>query len=180
MPVIMNAEMNTELLSSILSEIQFLRKSTEELREENQQLKNQLRLLESSTERKLNKKLKKEILKVDDKEFLLNILKYQDHRTELELFKYYYFDECPIKIISERKIKIFTDKGWIDDYDGYRTTEILSCNIYRTLLKVNNMDNIEDSEVFLKNQMYLNKFLDDKYRRLVYKKIKLYMIDHED
>ena len=55
--------------------------------------------------------LKKEILKLDS-HFLLKILKYNDHRTEFELFKAYYMNEntqCPIIVSNNHKIKIYIE-----------------------------------------------------------------------
>lgn len=167
-----NRLLEKEILYTLLEEIKSLKEESKNLKEEIKNLKNNNGL-------RINKTLKKEIFN-KDVEFLLKILEYQDHRTEIEFFKEYYFEECPIKVISERKIKIHTKKGWIDDYNGYRTTEILCSNIYRSLLSVNNNDYIDDSNQFLSNQMYLNKFLDPKYCRNVFNKIKIFIVDHEN
>ena len=121
--------------------------------------------------------LKKEILKLDNS-FLLKILKYNDHRTEFELFKAYYMNEniqCPIIVSNNHKIKILTENGWEDDYEGYKMLDIITSNIYRTLLSVNTLENIENGDLFMKNQQYLNKFLDYRYKNLVYKKIRDYL-----
>jgi len=121
--------------------------------------------------------LKKEIFKLDNK-FLLKLLSYNDHRTEIELFKAYYLKEntqCPIIVTNNHKIKILTNNGWEDDYDGYNMLDIITSNIYRTLLSVNTLENIENGELFMRNQIYLNKFLDYRYKNIVYKKIRDYL-----
>lgn len=126
--------------------------------------------------------LKKEILKLDS-HFLLKILKYNDHRTEFELFKAYYMNEntqCPIIVSNNHKIKILTENGWEDDYEGYKMLDIITSNIYRTLLSVNTLENIENGDLFMKNQQYLNKFLDYRYKNLVYKKIRDYLKHYQN
>ena len=126
--------------------------------------------------------LKKEILKLDNS-FLLKILKYNDHRTEFELFKSYYMNEnaqCPIIVSNNHKIKILTENGWEDDYEGYKMLDIITSNIYRTLLSVNTLENIENGDLFMKNQQYLNKFLDYRYKNLVYKKIRDYLKHYQN
>ena len=83
--------------------------------------------------------------------------------------------QCPIIVSNNHKIKILTENGWEDDYEGYKMLDIITSNIYRTLLSVNTLENIENGDIFMKNQQYLNKFLDYRYKNLVYKKIRDYL-----
>jgi hypothetical protein len=157
------------LVLPLLSELRELKDEVKSLKQQNSNMITK------------NKSLvfKKEILKIEPK-ILLKILDYNSHRTELELFKLYYLKnndihECPIDIITDKKIKYYSEDGWKMDYEGYETLDILCYNIYRTLLSINTLENIENSEKFLKNQTYLNKFLDNRYRNIVYKKIRDYL-----
>lgn len=160
-----------------------LKEEVDELKSEISDLTNEVNNFRNNPNLKMNKNrfiFKKETLKLD-KEFLLRILKYNDHRTELELFKEYYLngDECcPIQVVSERKIRLFTKNGWILDRNGYKMEEILCSNIYRTLIGVNTLENIQNGDTFVQNQTYLNKLLTDKiYRRNLYNRIRNHLMD---
>ena len=116
---------------------------------------------------------KKEIMQLD-RQFLLDVLKYNDHRTEKKIFKQYYKegDKCSVRVISARKIMYYTDDHWKEDMDGCLMIEIFCHNIQRALLSVNRRENFTTSEEFINNQIYINKFTNKKYHRQVYKEIR--------
>ena len=70
------------------------------------------------------------------------------------------------------KIMYYANNQWIEDKNGYLMTEIFCHNIQRTLLSVNRRENFETSEEFINNQLYINKFTNPRYHRLVYKEIR--------
>jgi hypothetical protein len=104
---------------------------------------------------------------------VLKALSYGDFRTVLMIFKKVYKnknDVYPIKIKGPRSFEYFENNRWIPDAYGTHIMECIFKNMEELFLKNNDLDDV-GQEIFFRNQLFINKFMTEKYRKSLFKHI---------
>ena len=105
-------------------------------------------------------------------------LEYRDYRSILYIFKLFYKTKTnqtycyPIRIMGKRKFSYYFNKQWNNDPFGHHSINVIFQNIQNLFIKYNDMDQYDISfDDFIKNQTFICKLLNDKYKRDVFKNI---------
>jgi hypothetical protein len=116
-----------------------------------------------------------------DKEYSVknvsNILLSHDITSIIKVIKIIYLPTSehvlPIKIMPKdgRKSLYYFNEGWFVDDDNY-VINTLCNNIQKIFMNVNDPDNFDNDDEFMKNQDFILKICDNKYKQLILKKIK--------
>jgi hypothetical protein len=116
-----------------------------------------------------------------DKEYSIknvsNILLAHDINSIIKVIKIIYLPTSehvlPIKIMPKdgRKSLYYFNEGWFVDDDNY-VINTLCNNIQKIFMNVNDPDNFDNDDEFMKNQDFILKICDNKYKQLILKKIK--------
>jgi len=121
--------------------------------------------------------LKQEDLNIDQSD-VLKAIQYRDHRSIIYIFKLYYKTKTnetytyPIRIIGKRKFSYYDNKQWNNDSFGHHCIKVIFQNIQNLFIKFNNMELYDISyEDFIKNQTFICKLINDKYKRDIFKNI---------
>ena len=141
--------------------------------EDLQQIIKDLQLKSNTSNRK---DLKKERLNIDNND-ILEMLKYRDHRSVIDLFRNQYLNnyiEYPIRCTGQRKYKYWNNNEWCDDLDGRNIIDIICYNAQQLFLRVNNINSPKiDQNIFIDNQLFILKLSNYKYQRDILKYIRV-------
>ena len=122
--------------------------------------------------------IKSEILDIDKKE-IFKVLKYNDYRALIYIFKLYYKSNknskylYPIKIISARSFEYYFNGKWNKDLYGNHIINVICGNIQNLFLKYNSLDDTDNISYdnFILNQSFIQKLSDEKYKKDILKHI---------
>jgi hypothetical protein len=121
--------------------------------------------------------LKQEDLNIDQSD-VFKAIEYRDYRSIMYIFKLYYKTKTnetyayPIRIIGKRKFSYYDNKQWNNDSFGHHCINVIFQNIQNLFIKFNDMELYDISyEDFIKNQTFICKLINDKYKRDIFKNI---------
>ena len=116
-----------------------------------------------------------------DKEYsvknVANILLAHDINSIIKVIKIIYLPTSehalPIKYMTKdgRKSLYYFNEEWIADEDNYIINTLCN-NIQKIFMNVNDPDNFDNDDEFMKNQDFILKICDNKYKLHIIKKIK--------
>lgn len=114
-----------------------------------------------------------------DIEYLRECLESNSIKSDFCIIKKIYFsnDEnfYPIRINNQKKFLYWLDNKWNNDNEKY-VANILSKNLKNCYLKINTFENYKhNNDLFLSNQLYINKLSDEKYKDSLEKMIKTFL-----
>lgn len=113
-----------------------------------------------------------------DKMDVFKAIQYRDYRSIMYIFKLYYKTKTnetymyPIRIVGKRKFSYYDNKQWNNDSFGHHCINVIFQNIQNLFIKHNDMEEYDVSyEDFIKNQTFICKLINDKYKRDIFKNI---------
>ena len=121
--------------------------------------------------------LKLEDLNINNED-TIKAIQYRDYRSIMYIFKLYYKTKTnetysyPIRIMGKRKFSYYDKKQWNNDPFGHHIINVIFQNIQNLFIKYNDMElNDISCEDFVKNQTFICKLINDKYKRDIFKNI---------
>ena len=123
-----------------------------------------------------HKELRNELFDLD-KTFIKDCLNMYSIQGDVKLFKKMYIDnipkECYAIKYTKRKYQYWLNNCLINDISGNHIKNIVIKNIEQCYTSINIYDEYTDNiDIFLKNQDYITKLSDDKYKDLFLTKIR--------
>ena len=117
------------------------------------------------------KELKPEKMDID-KEYVIKMMTYKDHRTLIKIIqKYYGENNYPFKYKQGNGFDYFTNDRWIHDTYGVIIIDILFNNLKCLLYKANIVDNFKLSQI-IDNQNFICLLSTEKFKRTFIKYFK--------
>lgn len=123
-----------------------------------------------------HKELKHELFELD-RTFIKDCLNMYSIQGDVKLFKKMYIDNIPKECLAikytKRKYQYWLNNCLISDTNGNYIKNIIIKNIEQCYTSINIYDEYTDNmDLFIKNQDYITKLSDDKYKDLFLTKIR--------
>ena len=102
--------------------------------------------------------------------YILQCLQRQDTQGDYNLFRKNFELQnigIPIIVINNQTYKYYKNGEWLIDRNGYNICNIILYHVINAYTKINNLDNINDMNVFLTNQLYITKLRQHKYKSTI-------------
>jgi len=173
--------------------ISLLKQFSNTIEENITNLNNRIRVLENVVESKINNleikilkllkkddetdtfiELKKEVIHMDKNDVIRN-LKFNDHRSVVNLFKMYFYkkenniNKYPIKIKSKRSLEYYVNGSWHEDISGHYIMNTICWIFEQLFMSVNNIDNISNCQQMINNQNFIYKLNNLKTKKEILK-----------
>lgn len=162
------------LIKSLLNEVTQLKKEMNIIKSNKRNNKNDIEELKIKTIDISEEKIKK-------------YLSYKSIQGEIKFFKEIYLNKNgknSIKYLKGRTFKYWDGENWITDIGGLYIANIILKNIQNSYLRVNKYktnNGYNDIDIFISNQIKLQKLMEEQYKKDFIRSIKeLIYVDEKD